>query len=174
MTTATTPSRTRRWVPVLVLVAIGVIVLIIASLYRGDTGGSPDADGRLEIVMTDYRFAPSEIALPAGEQVTLVFINEDEVSHHVSFGRGVVIEDGAEVAYEEDLFATTPVTMTPPSARAGPSNQFPNVTILVEPGTTAAMQATVPEDANGDWYMGCFTARGCHFRTGLVGDVTVD
>jgi plastocyanin len=174
MTTMTTPSHTRRWVPVIVLVAIGVIVLIIASLYRGDAGATPDADGRLEIVMSDYRFAPSEITLPAGEQVTLVFVNEDEVSHHVSFGRGVVTEDGAEVAYEEDLFAATTVTMTPSSARAGPSSQFANVTVLVEPGTTASLQATVPEDANGDWYMGCFTAKGCHFRTGLVGEVTVD
>jgi uncharacterized cupredoxin-like copper-binding protein len=123
--------------------------------------------------MEDYRFAPEEIALPTDTPLQLVFVNRDEVGHHVAIGRQVLEENGTQLGFAEDLFAGASVRVDPSRARVGPSEQHPTFTILVEPGTTATIWVTLPAEQAGDWELGCFTAAGCHFRTGMVGEVSV-
>ena len=45
--------------------------------------------------------------------------------------------------------------------------------ILVEPRETVEVRVELPADREGDWEMGCFTARGAHYRAGLTGTVHV-
>lgn len=171
-TPTTATRRTTLLIVGLVVAALVVLVLVVQLTARSAT--TPDADGRLEIAMEDYRFVPPEVTVPAEEPVTLVFDNHDEVGHHVTFGRDLIVEDGVEVGYEQDLFASAPVQVSPSRARVGPSEGFPNFTILVEPGATVEVITTLPTDTAGTWQLGCFTARGCHYRTGLVGELTVE
>jgi plastocyanin len=175
MATSTTPSRTtaRRYAP-LVAVALVVLVAVVVLVPRlVDGSATPGADGRLEIVMEDYRFEPSDLELPTGTPLELVFVNRDDTVHHVSFGRDVIVDAGDEVGFAEDLLAGTDARIDPSRARVGPSDQFPTLSVQVEPGTTATLYVTLPEDRAGEWQMGCFTARGCQFRTGLAGTIEV-
>lgn len=173
MSTTSTPANrvARRTVGVLV---IAMLVLLGLVLTRAGGPASPDAQDRLEIVMDDDAFEPAELSLPVGTPIGLVFINRDDTVHHVSFGRQVIEENGARIGFAEDVFADAPVRIEPSRARIGPSEQFPTVTIQVEPGSSASLRTELPAEAAGSWQMGCFTARGCHFRTGLAGEVTVE
>jgi hypothetical protein len=177
--TSPTPSPTRRATTsraVLAVVLAGLVVLAVVFWVFARQGGpaQPDGDGRLEIVMDDYEFEPADLALPTDVPLELVFVNRDDTVHHVSFGRNVMVEDGAEVGFAEDLFAGTSARFDPPRARVGPSEQFPTLSVRVDPGSTATLYVTVPEDREGDWMFGCFTARGCQFRAGLAGTITVE
>jgi plastocyanin len=176
MATPTTPSRTtaQRSVPLLVvaLVVLLALLVIVPRLVGGSA--SPGADGRLEIVMEDYRFEPAEFSLPSGTPLELVFVNRDDTVHHVSFGREIIVDDGDEIGFAEDLLAGTQVRFDPARTRTGPSDQFPTLSIGVDPGETATLFVTLPEDRAGEWQMGCFTARGCQFRTGLAGTIVVE
>lgn len=176
MATSTAPSQqaARRYVPLLVvgLVVLLALVVIVPRLVGGPA--SPGSDGTLEIVMQDYLFEPADIVLPAGTPIRLVFVNRDDTVHHVSFGREILLDDGAEVGFAEDLLAGTGARIEPSRARTGPSDQFPTLSVGVEPGETATLTVTLPEDRVGEWQMGCFTARGCQFRTGLAGTIEVE
>jgi hypothetical protein len=169
-----TTSTARRPTTLLVLITLALLVLAVVIPARLGAPASPDRTGRLEIVMEDYRFAPEDIVLPTETPLQLVFVNRDEVGHHVAIGRQVLVDGGTEVGFAEDLFAGTSPRVEPSRARVGPSEQHPTFTILVEPGTTASVSVTLPVERSGDWELGCFTAAGCHYRAGLVGDVTVD
>jgi hypothetical protein len=175
MASSTTPSRstTRRYVPLVVVVLVALLGLALLVPRLLDGSASPDGDGRLEIVMEDYRFEPADIALPTGTPLELVFVNRDDTVHHVSFGRDVILDAGDEVGFAEDLLAGTDARIDPSQARVGPSDQFPTLSVQVEPGKTATLYVTLPEDRAGEWQMGCFTARGCQFRTGLSGTIEV-
>lgn len=168
--TTTTAARST---PVLAVITVALLALAIVLPGRLGATASPDGNGRLEIVMEDYRFAPDAVTLPTDTPLELVFVNRDEVGHHVAIGRQVLEEDGRQLGFAEDLFAGTSVRVDPSRARVGPSEQHPTFTILVEPGTTATIWVELPEAQTGDWELGCFTAAGCHFRTGMVAEVSV-
>jgi hypothetical protein len=176
MATSTTPTRStaRRYAPLLALALVAIIAVAVFLPRLGDGAASPDGDGQLEIVMEDYRFEPADISLPTATPVQLVFVNRDDTVHHVSFGREVIVDEGDEIGFAEDLLAGTDARIDPSRARVGPSEQFPTLSVQVEPGETATLYVTLPEDRTGEWQMGCFTARGCQFRTGLAGTVEVE
>jgi hypothetical protein len=176
MATSTTPSRStvRRSAPLLAVALVALLALAVALPRLVDGRAGPGGDGRLEIVMEDYRFEPADIGLPTETPLELVFTNRDDTVHPVSFGRDVVLDAGDEVGFAEDLLAGTNARIEPSRARVGPSEQFPTLSVGVEPGQTAMLYVTLPADRAGEWQMGCFTARGCQFRTGLAGTIEVD
>jgi hypothetical protein len=176
MATSTTPSRStaRRYAPLLAVTVVALIAVVVFLPRLGDGTASPDRGGRLEIVMEDYRFGPADIALPTEAPVQLVFVNRDDTVHHVSFGREVIVDEGDEIGFAEDLLADTDARIDPSRASVGPSEQFPTLSVQVEPGETATLYVTLPAERAGEWQMGCFTARGCQFRTGLAGTVEVE
>lgn len=133
----------------------------------------PGPDGVLEITLQDYRFDNPEFVLPAGEPVTLRFVNRDEVSHHLTFGRGLVEENDRAVGFEEDLLAGLDLRVTPPGAEVEPVPPYRGTTVLARGGETVSVELTLPEDRRGTWELGCFTGRGCHYRAGLAAEVTV-
>ena len=133
----------------------------------------PDQDGVLVLTMQDYRFDTSEFVLLAGEPMTLRFVNRDEVSHHISFGRGIVEENQRAVGFEEDLLAGLDLRVDPPGAHVKLSPPYRGTTVLARGGETVTIEVVVPEDRRGIWEMGCFTGQGCHYRAGLAAEVTV-
>ena len=161
-------------------VVLGLTVLLAAVavlLLTQDTPPDevrPDQDGVLVLTMQDYRFETSEFVLPAGEPVTLRFVNRDDVSHHISFGRGIVEENRRAVGFEEDLLAGLDLRVTPPGAQVEVSPPYRGTTVLARGGETVTIEVVVPEDRRGTWELGCFTGRGCHYRAGLAAEVTVE
>lgn len=156
-----------------------VAALAIAGLVLVVTGGTdpvaqPDDDGVLEITLRDYGFEPDEVVLPSGEQLTLRLVNLDDASHHVSFGRDVLEDDGRAVAFEEDLFDEVATRVTPVAAEASPNELHEGFAVLVPGNDTVTIEVTIPAERSGTWEIGCFTGRGCHYRSGLAGTVVVE
>jgi plastocyanin len=173
MTTATTPRTRRPWA-VIVLVALAGALLLVLLADGADTIGRPDVDGILEVELDDYRFVPAELQVPADTPVTLVFTNRDDVTHDVSFGRGVVEEGRRAVGFEEDLLATSVVSVTPRSALTAAQPPYLSSSVTVHGGQTVTVEAEFTAAQRGEWQVGCFTGRGCHLQAGLLGTLTVD
>ncbi len=143
-------------------------------LTRADDPTRPDADGVLTITMENYAFSPDEWRVRAGEMVTFRFINNDEVTHHVSMGRGLIEADGRAVAFETDVLDGLEVQVAPASAQVELAPPYQGFTVEVRGGATVDMATTFSDDTVGDWHIGCFTGRGCHMRAGLDGILTIE
>lgn len=168
-------TQTRR-LPRVVVVAT-VILVAIAAIFLVETGDQvarPDRDGVLEIVMADFELEPSEFALPAGEPVTLVFVNRQDFTHDLTFGRSLVQDNGRPAGFEEDLLEGIEARVTPPQAWITPRAPNRNVTIVVAANSTVTAQLVLPEHRVGTWQAGCFIGPGCDPRVGLSAEVTVE
>jgi plastocyanin len=156
-----------------VLVALVAIAAVLITARQADPG-RPDADGVLKVVMEDYAFSPSALTVIATEPVTFRFVNRDEVSHHVSFGRGVVEEAGRDVGFAEDLLDGLAPQVSPATARVELDPPYVGTVVQVQGGQTVDVTVTIPADRVGEWQAGCFTGLGCHFRAGLAATLVVE
>jgi hypothetical protein len=159
----------------IVLVAVAALIALDAFGSSGTSGAArPDRDGVLEVVMEDYRFAPTAFAIGSEQPVTFVFDNRDEVSHDVSIGRTVAEHDGRAIGFAEDLLAGIPVQVTPRSASITPEPPYQGTTVVVPGGQRVELELIVPASRAGEWQIGCFTGRGCHYRAGLAAELLVE
>jgi hypothetical protein len=156
------------------LVAVAVIVGLIIAVSGGDTeaSGRPDADGVVEVVIEDYRFHPDELFLPVEEPLHLVFENRGDNAHRIWFGREVVEEEGVEACFEEDLFTDLSPAIVPERTRRASDDGA--VGFVIDPDETVTVSVVLPADREGEWSLGCFSARGAHYRAGLSGTVHVE
>lgn len=164
-------SRTRLVVGLVVLVAV-VVGAVLWARPAGDPGRA-DAEGRLEVVLEDYRFDVEDWTVPAGAPVTLVLVNRDEVSHPLTFGGALVEADGVPVGYEDGLFDGLAPVVTPASATVA-EGEGPGFTVAVPGGSTVTIEVTFPAERVGGWNVGCFLGRGCHLGAGLAATLTVE
>ncbi len=164
--------RAMRWIAVTIVVVLAAAVVLVVT--RGADPTRPDRDGVLEITMEHYKFTPDRWYVTAGEQVVLRFVNDDEVTHHVSMGRGLVEADRRAVGFETDLLDQLDVAVEPSSARVDLAPPYEGFTVEVRGGTTVTVTTTFTESTVGEWHIGCFTGRGCHFRSGLDGILTIE
>jgi hypothetical protein len=163
-------SRTR-----LVTMAVGIAVVIAAAVVVTRPGlppGTADADGRLEVVLEDYRFDVDAWTVPAGRPVTLVFVNRDEVSHPLTFGGTLIERDGRPAGLADDLFPGLTPRVTPPSALQPPV-ETDGFTVQVPGGATVTIEVEFPADRIGTWNVGCFLGRGCHLGAGLAATLEI-
>jgi plastocyanin len=166
---------TRQRTAALTVIVVALVVATVLVVRDAvDATGRPDREGVVEVVMQDYRIEPATLTLPAGEPVRLVFVNQDEVSHHVTFGRDVVEEDRRDVGFAEDLFAGLEPRVSPVGAQVELPPPYRGFTVLVRGGQTVTIDVTLPEDRVGTWQAGCFTARGCYYRAGLAAQIVVE
>jgi hypothetical protein len=155
------------------VVAIAIVVLI--TLPDAQPAGVPDADGVLEIVMDTYRFAPDELWVEADTPVQLRFVNRDAATHDISIGREVVETDAQQqVGFVEDLLADLEPIVSPPRALIDLPEPYQGTAVRVPGGATVTVDISVPEAYAGAWEVGCFTARGCHYRSGLSATLTIE
>ena len=163
----------KRTMLVLVLaVAVGLVALLVDA---GEAEpGRPDAEGVVDVTMRDYRFEPDELFLPAETPLTIRIVNEDSNVHRVTFGRSVIVEDGLQFGFEEDLLADLDPVVLPRRAVVGGMDHEGPLEVSIDPGEVAEIAVTIPGERVGEWEMGCFNACGAHYRAGLAGWVHVE
>jgi hypothetical protein len=164
-----TRTMSRTTVLLLAVLAIGVVLIITRP---GEDPTVASESGQIEIAMEDYSFVPDDVTLPAEQPLELTFVNRDDAPHHVSFGRAPVTE-GAEACFGDDLFEGLSPAVVPERALVTSGDGTATFEFLVEPQETVVVRVELPADREGEWEMGCFTARGAHFRAGLTGTVHV-
>ena len=165
---------TRTWTSAAVLAAIGLAIILLVWPGSGPTPGQPDDDGRLEIVLRDYAFEVEEWTVPAGEPITLVFVNTDDADHPLTFGGEMVESDGRPAGYAVDLFDGLSPRVAPQTAVMEPVPPNGAFTVQVRGGDTVEVEVVFPEDRVGTWGVGCFSGHGCHFNAGLEATLTIE
>jgi hypothetical protein len=153
------------------LLIAGAAVLLLTDLGTG--AARPDRHGVLEIVMEGNEYSPSRMIIPAGEPITLRFVNNNDAARNLAAGRVPIEEDGRPVAFEEDLFAGISARAEPAGVWIGPSERVPVVTLNIPARSTATVELTFPEERAGEWELACFRGRGCEPRTAAVGRITI-
>jgi hypothetical protein len=152
-------------------VGIAVVITVAAmgfvTFRSGSAPGEVDADGRLTVTVEDYRFDVDTWRLPVGEPVELVFVNRDEVSHPLTFGRELVFEGSGRLptGYAEDLLTGLPTRFAPATALTEAPDG--STTLQLLGGRTVTLEVTFPPDRAGTWHAGCFTGGGCHRVAGV-------
>jgi plastocyanin len=151
---------------------LAAVVLALAVAGCGAPAGTPD-DGVLRVTMSDYHFDPAAWTIPADEEVQVLLTNEDEVAHDLSIGRDVVTDQQQPIGYGTDLLSELDFEVAPADARSRSVSGPPSTLVTVAPGTTVALTFTAPPELAGDWEIGCFHSRGCHYNAGLRGTLAI-
>jgi hypothetical protein len=159
-------------IPIVVVLFLAVAVLVIVPNLGGQPG-EPGRDGVLEIVMEGNDFAPSRLVIPAGEPVTLVFVNRNDAARNLAFGRVVTEGHAQPVTFTEDLLDGLDATVHPRQAWIPASERVPVVTLSVGGNSTVTVQTVFPAERIGTWQMACLRGRGCEPQTALVAEVTI-
>jgi uncharacterized cupredoxin-like copper-binding protein len=150
-----------------------VALLAVAGVLLADTVRSREQPrSEVEIVLGEYGIEPTSVAVPAGEPLTLTFTNTATAARDVGFGRDVVEQDGRPVAYAEDLLEGLEVRVDPVSARSVAPDGARVFTVA--PGRAVTLRFEVPVDRAGEWELGCFSSRGCHYVAGLHATLVVE
>lgn len=161
-----------RIIGLIALLAVGAVTL--AVVLSGSSGDRPGRDEVLEILVEDYALTPAEFTVPAGEEVTLVFVSESEFDQNLTIGRSVIEEDGRPVGFQEDLLAGLDATVEPRTAWIDPTPIFDMTTLSVDPGESVTVDITFPEDRAGVWQIGCYLGNSCDYGVGPAGEMTVE
>jgi uncharacterized cupredoxin-like copper-binding protein len=117
----------------------------------GSPGNPADATRTIEVKATaPFEFDPDDLELNAGETVTFVVSNEDDVVHEFVIG-----DRDYQDAHEEEM--------------SSGAMQHEGNAVMVEPGDTQELTWTF--DAEGEVLYGCHVAG--HYDQGMVGTIDV-
>lgn len=58
-----------------------VLMVVLFSILLAACGGGSKAATTLKVEMTDFAFSPSEVSVPAGQEITLELSNKGAVEH---------------------------------------------------------------------------------------------
>jgi uncharacterized cupredoxin-like copper-binding protein len=173
----------RRQVP-RIAVAVGLAVVLAACGGSEDRqnasveGGNSAAD-TIRVTMTDYAYEPSDITVPAGQEVTLQFTNDGTVEHYFVVG-DTPTADGEGV--QQNLFESVDLTKNKEGGgeeeegeeheegEGHHENEFE-----LPPGGSGALTFTLPASKAGTYTIACFETTGgqTHFERGMEGTLTV-
>jgi len=103
---------------VLLLLLMAGTLLALPSC-TGVLAASPDANGEIEIVMTDYAFEPDVIRLKVGQTVHLRLRNEGSKMHEFMAGRDVQVHGNFTEPFSQDFFAGLDLEITGPGMVMG-------------------------------------------------------
>lgn len=171
---------------------------LVAAACGGGTDGGSDGAGAvaigeqqegLTVVMDEYSFAPETLTVSAGQVIELTIVNEGEKEHELMIGLPV----GGGPAWETDLFARMD-----PEAMSGDEYHLEGfegmeeeagghedegdemgemgemghgAELEVEAGGEVTIRLHIPEDAVGEWEIGCFLPN--HYESGMKGTLIV-
>ena len=68
------------------------LIAVIATLVTITAGGAAAAETTVTLALKDHRFTPAEVAVPAGQPIRIVLINEDAVTEEFDSGDLMVEE----------------------------------------------------------------------------------
>lgn len=110
-----------------------------------------------EITSDGRREKNAAIELAAGEEVLIRFVNEGNTLHLVSMGRDA--DPSGLGGYNENLFGGGAI-----------GSGF--VSVNVEPGNEFLLHLFLPEDAAGEWEIGCFIPG--HYQAGMKAPLIIN
>lgn len=136
----------------------------------------------ITIEMSEYAFAPSEIELQVGQEVTFNLVNVGQLDHEIMFGRDVMQVDNRPSGYMMDMFESAQVEpMVEMEAgmemeeehEEGEEGHEGFMVFLPHGNENASINFTVTEDMVGEWEIGCFELDGVHYDAGMKGTLVV-
>ncbi|HEX6207233.1 MAG TPA: hypothetical protein VF058_02630 [Actinomycetota bacterium] len=171
----------------LLLSGVAVVALTAAACADGSSGsqqgGTGDAgtggeSGDLTIVMDEYAFIPDTLTVSAGDEIEVTIVNDGNEPHELMIG----MPTGGGPEWGTDLFG-----MMNPEVMSGEGYHMEGVghmegeegehgmghgaEVELEPGGQVTLRMHVPEDATGEWEMGCYL--GGHYEAGMHGTMVV-
>jgi uncharacterized cupredoxin-like copper-binding protein len=86
------------------LTALFALVLVLAAC-GGDEDGPGNASTEITIEMSDFAFEPEQVAVPAGEEITVTLNNVGSVDHNwIIVNSGIQIESESEIPDDRSDF----------------------------------------------------------------------
>ena len=161
---------------------LAVSVLAAACGGGGQTSGdSGDPDAHIRVNMTEYGFGSDVIEVRAGQTVEFLLKNSGDLEHEFMIGREVTVAmGGMATGFEHDFFEGLVPIVDPPEAvmdmesmdmddmdMDGHHDHHHGFMVVLAPGATASLTVTIPDDAVGDWEIGCFLDKGTHWSSGM-------
>lgn len=157
-----------------------VLVLIAAVVFMGNAMSTAQGfETELTILMGEFFFqlegqAPNEpIQLETAVPYRITFKNVGNAVHRVKFGRGLIVEEGVPFEYAENLFDNVPLRI---EGMANDTIFRVNTDRLLEldlePGGELDIVFTLPQDAAGEWELGCFVVG--HYEAGMLTALVVN
>jgi len=175
---------------------LAVSMLAAACGSGGDggeaTGAGSDPDAHIRVNMTEYGFGSDVIEVRAGQTVEFLLKNSGDLDHEFMIGREVTVSmDGMATGFGHDFFEGLMPTVDPPEAGMvmesmeiemdldghdhgsmetdmdSHDDGHHGFMVTLGPGATASVTVTIPDDAVGDWEIGCFLDKGSHWASGM-------
>ena len=175
---------------------LAVSMLAAACGSGGDggeaTGAGGDPDAHIRVNMTEYGFGSDVIEVRAGQTVEFLLKNSGDLDHEFMIGREVTVGmDGMATGFGHDFFEGLMPTVDPPEAGMviesmeiemgtdghddgsmdmdtdGHDDGHHGFMVTLGPGATASVTVAIPDDAVGDWEIGCFRDKGSHWSSGM-------
>ena len=162
---------------------LAVSMLAAACGSGGDggeaTGAGGDPDAHIRVNMTEYGFGSDVIEVRAGQTVEFLLKNSGDLDHEFMIGREVTVGmDGMATGFGHDFFEGLMPTVDPPEVgMVMGSMEIETDTdghdddhgfmVTLGPGATASVTVTIPDDAVGDWEIGCFRDKGSYWSSGM-------
>jgi len=171
---------------------LAVSVLAAACGGGGQTSGdSGGPDAHIRVNMTEYGFGSDVIEVRAGQTVEFLLKNSGDLDHEFMIGREVTATmGGMATGFEHDFFEGLMPIVDPPEAvmdmesmdmddmdmddmdmddmdMDGHDDHHHGFMVVLAPGATASVTVTIPDDAVGDWEIGCFLDKGTHWSSGM-------
>ena len=174
---------------------LAVSMLAAACGSGGDggeaTGAGGDPDAHIRVNMTEYGFGSDVIEVRAGQTVEFLLKNSGDLDHEFMIGREVTVGmDGMATGFGHDFFEGLMPAVDPPDDTPAVTVDHPEAGMVMEsmeiemdmdghddghhgfmvtlgPGATASVTVTIPDDAVGDWEIGCFLDKGSHWSSGM-------
>jgi uncharacterized cupredoxin-like copper-binding protein len=138
------------------------------------------APDTIEITMTDYGYSPSDVTVPAGQEVTLQLTNDGSVEHYFVVGDTIA---SSQDGFQQNLFSGVSLTKNKQTEghaeeeeeeheeeEGGHENVFE-----LPPGGSGSMTFTLPASKAGTYAIACFETTGGqkHYQMGMEGTLTV-
>ena len=178
-------------------ITLAVSILAAACGGGGQTSGdSGGPDAHIRVNMTEYGFGSDVIEVRAGQTVEFLLKNSGDLDHEFMIGREVTTTmGGMATGFEHDFFEGLMPIVDPPEAVMDMDDMDMDMDIddmdmdmdiddmdmdghdddhhhhgfmvVLAPGATASVTVTIPDDAVGDWEIGCFLDKGTHWSSGM-------
>lgn len=153
----------------LIFVSIGILALFAAC----QGAGSQPQPTSIRIDLSEFTYDPQDIAVQAGQRVSIELVNNGSLDHEIMFGRDVMLVDNRPAGYMTDMFASTGINPQVDGGEMEEHMGHEGFTVVVKPGESSTLSFTLNEDAVGDWEIGCFEQEGVHYNAGMKGRFTV-
>jgi plastocyanin len=178
-------------------IVLGALALLAAACGGGGEAATPDENGRVVIELSEFQFSPNEITVTAGQEVTFVLRNVGEKEHEFMVGHDVDTDEGFPNGFHDNFFTDMSPMVSPMDAAMGMEDmgdmegmstdttmgdmgdgsmdemEHHGFMVMRDPDEEATITFTVPEDAVGEWDIGCFEEDGAHWDDGMKGTLTV-